>query len=311
MNTVLITTSSFAVYDTAPLKKLQERGYQLVFNPCKRKLNEEEVLALINEYRPVGIVAGVEPLTRKVLSNALVLRVISRCGVGLDSVDVAAAQEMSIVVTNTPDAPTRPVAELALGLILSLLRKIPLSDASIRNGEWVRPMGSLLSGKTVGLIGCGRIGSCLGEMLFSLGCSVIGYDPFVAPQDPINPVSLPDLLRQADIVSLHMPYNQETHHLIDGAHLKLMKKASFLINTSRGGLVDEGALYDVLNGGPLAGAALDCFASEPYDGKLKDLDNVVLTGHIGSYAVEGRIRMETEAVENLLRELDNTKKGNV
>jgi len=303
MNTVLITTSSFAVYDKEPLKRLQDAGYQLVFNPYKRKLDEEEILALIDEHHPVGIVAGVEPLTRKVLAAGADLRVISRCGIGLDSVDVATAGEMSIVVTNTPDAPTRSVAELTLGLIFALLRKIPLSDAGIRNSGWVRPMGSLLSGKTVGLIGCGRIGYCLGEMLSSLDCLVTGYDSFITPKQPVRQLSLQELLQQADIVSLHVPYNQGTHHLIGEDQLNVMKKGSFLINASRGGLVDEDALYDALKRGQLAGAALDCFASEPYDGKLKELDNVVLTGHIGSYAVEGRIMMETQAVENLLYEL--------
>ena len=304
MNTVLITTSSFAAHDDTPLKRLNDSGYKWVLNPYGRKLTEDETIGLIDEHRPIGMVAGVEPLTRKVLSKGGSLRVISRCGIGLDSVDVAAAEDMSIAVINTPDAPTRSVAELALGLIFSLLRKINLSDAGIRNGEWKRPMGNLLSGKSIGLIGCGRIGFCLGEMLNSLGCVVLGYDPFVSLKPPFRRLSLPELLHQADIVSLHLPYSEATHNLLGKDQLDIMKKGAFLVNVSRGGLVDEAALYDSLKSGRLAGAALDCFAVEPYHGKLKELDNVVLTGHIGSYSMEGRIRMETDAVENLLSELE-------
>lgn len=307
MNVVLITTSSFAAYDDAPLKMLKDSGFKWVLNPYGRKLNEDEVVALIDEHHPVGIVAGVEPLTRKAMLKGVGLRIISRCGIGLDSVDLAAAGEMSVVVTNTPEAPTRSVAELALGLILSLLRKIILSDVSIRKGEWKRPMGTLLTGKTVGLVGCGRIGSCLGEMLDSMGCTVLGYDPFVTPNLPVCQCSsLSELLQRSDIVSLHLPYSKTTHNLLGEDQLDIMKRGAFLINVARGGLVDEIALYNSLKNGRLAGAALDCFALEPYNGKLKELDNVVLTGHIGSYAVESRIMMETQAVENLLRELENT-----
>ena len=309
MSTVLITMSSFAVHDSSPLKKLQKTDYNLVFNPFKRKLTEKEVIDLIEKHRPVGIVAGVEPLTRKVLLKASNLKVISRCGIGLDSIDIDTARERSIIVTNTPDAPTRSVAELTLGMIFSILRNLPSSDTSIRMGKWVRPMGQLLRGKRVGLVGCGRIGSCLGKMLLSLDCHVIGYDPFSPPKYFSNQNSLQELLTQSDIVSLHLPYNQKTHHFINKAQLKIMKRGSFLINCSRGGLIDENALYASLREGHLAGAALDCFAEEPYDGKLKELNNVVLTSHIGSYAVEGRITMETEAVNNLLHELEYPRKG--
>jgi D-3-phosphoglycerate dehydrogenase / 2-oxoglutarate reductase len=300
---ILITTSSFCEHDPSLLRTISDNGLSYKINPYGRKLTEAEVSELIEQHQPFGMIAGVEPLTRKVLERAKGLKVISRVGVGLDSVDLQAAKDLCIVVTNTPDAPTIPVAELTLGMILSLLRRIHISDASIRRGEWVRPIGNLLHGKIVGIIGCGRIGSCLAGLLTSFGCIVLSYDPFINKRDNFSLVSLGKILSDADIVSLHIPYNQENHHFINAERIQSMKKGALLINAARGGLVDEVALYKALSSGHLGGAALDCFEREPYMGNLKDLDNVLLTAHIGSYAQEGRVMMEKQAVENLLQEL--------
>ena len=169
MTKILITTSSFCEHDPNLLRTISENGLSYKINPYGCKLTEAEVSELIEQHQPVGMIAGVEPLTRKVLERAKGLKVISRVGVGLDSVDLQVAKDLCIVVTNTPDAPTIPVAELTLGMILSLLRRIHISDASIRRGEWVRPMGNLLHGKIVGIIGCGRIGSYLTGLLSSFG----------------------------------------------------------------------------------------------------------------------------------------------
>ena len=303
MTEILITTSSFGKRDSSLLQTLSGNGLAYNLNPYSRKLTESEVSALIEQHQPVGMIAGVEPLTRKVLEKAQRLKAISRAGVGMDSVDLQAARDLGIAVTNTPDAPTIPVAELTLGMVLSLLRRIHISDASIRHGEWVRPMGNLLHGKTVGLIGCGRIGSYLGGLLSSFGCIILGYDPFINKSDKFSLVGLGKILSDTDIISLHIPYNQENHHFINAERIQNMKKGSLLINAARGGLIDEDALYNALSSGHLGGAAMDCFEEEPYAGKLKDLDSVLLTAHIGSYAQEGRILMERQAVENLLREL--------
>ncbi|MCF8069385.1 MAG: phosphoglycerate dehydrogenase [Desulfobacterales bacterium] len=301
---ILITTSSFAKNDLNLLKSITEQGLQFVLNPFSRKLTETEVFELIEQHQPVGMIAGVEPLTRKVLEKAQVLKVISRAGIGIDSVDLYAVKDLGITITNTPDAPTIPVAELTLGMILTLLRSIHISDTSIRHyNSWVRPMGNLLHGRTVGLIGCGRIGSYLSKLLSSFGCEILGFDPLIDKNDNFSIVSLEKILSNADILSLHIPYNQKNHHFINTERIKNMKKGSLLINTARGGLIDEDALYDALSSGYLGGAAIDCFEQEPYTGKLKKLDNVLLTAHIGSYAQEGRILMEKQAVENLLREL--------
>lgn len=303
MKNVLITTSSFAEEAPELLRDFASAGLQAVLNPYGRKLTEAEVSALIEEYKPVGMIAGVEPLTREVLKSAPFLKVISRCGIGMDSVDLGAAREYGITVTNTPDAPTIPVAELTVGMILSLLRSIHHSDASIRNGGWNRPMGALLHGKTVGLIGCGRIGSYVGKLLAAFGCRLLGYDPYCTEHPFIELTGLEQLLAEADIVTLHLPYTEANHHLLNQELLAKMKEGALLINASRGGLVDEEALAEALQSGHLAGAALDCFEQEPYKGALAQAENTLLTGHIGSYAREGRMIMEQQAAENLLRAL--------
>jgi D-3-phosphoglycerate dehydrogenase / 2-oxoglutarate reductase len=300
---ILITTSSFDAKKSGLLQSLTANGFDCVLNPYGRKLTEAEVAELVEQHQPIGMIAGVESLTRRVLEKAGKLKIISRAGIGMDSVDLQAARDLGVVVTNTPDAPTIPVAELTLGLILSLLRRIHVSDAGIRRGDWVRPMGNLLHGKTVGIIGCGRIGTYLAGLLSSFGCIVLGYDPFINRPGHFQPEGLEQILSDADIISLHIPYNKDNHHFINAHRMQSMKKSALLINAARGGLVDEDALYNSLCSGHLRGAALDCFEQEPYTGELKDLDNVLLTAHIGAYAQEGRNIMEKQAVENLLREL--------
>lgn len=303
MKTVIVTTSSFGKQDSAPLSFLQQAGLNVVFNPKARKLTEDEVLELIAEYVPVGILAGVEPLTENVLNQAQGLKAIARAGIGMDSVDLQAAQRLGISVTNTPDAPTVPVAELTIGMILSLLRSIHISDASIRNGGWERPMGCLLHGKTVGIVGCGRIGSLLARYLQTFDCRVLGSDPACSNHECIEMTDCETLLPKADIVSLHLPYTAQTHHFMNAQRLQQMKPGAYLVNAARGGLVDEDALYTALQNRHLAGAALDSFEGEPYTGPLKELDTVLLTAHIGSYAKEARAMMEKQAAENLISQL--------
>jgi len=300
MNNVLITTSSF---DDRHFETLAKAGLQAILNPLARKLTERELSDLLQKHRPVGLIAGVEPITREVLEQASFLKGISRCGIGLDSVDLAAASDCDIKVTNTPDAPTIPVAELTVGMMLTLLRSIHLADFSVRQGGWERPMGTLLHGKTVGILGCGRIGSYVAKLVAAFGAVPVGYDPNLPSHPGLPLVPLEELLGSADLVTLHLPYSEQTHHILNRERLGQMKETAFLVNASRGGLVDEAALSDFLLGGKLAGAALDCFENEPYAGPLAGVRNTLLTGHIGSYAKEGRAIMEQQAVANLLQML--------
>lgn len=283
---------------------LKERNIHIKSNPLGRVLTEEEIISFLVETE--GLIAGTEPLTEQVLDESKKLKVISRVGSGLDSVDVEAAKIRGIKVFNTPDSPTNAVAELTIGLILNLLRSIGSSDRRIREGIWKEEMGSLLQGKKVGIVGFGRIGRRLAQLLEAFRCTISVYDPFItqSQDDNVEYVnSLDILLEDADIITLHLPYSQENHHLFNKKMFELMNSNAIFINASRGGTVDEEALYECLKNGKIRGAALDTFEEEPYSGKLSQLENIVLTPHIGSYTKESRIEMEMEAVTNLLRGL--------
>ncbi len=304
MSKILITTSSFNI-DIAEIAALSDMGYEIVLNPYKRKLSEDEIYSLMDS-DIIGIIAGVEPLTQSVMNKAPNLRVISRCGIGMDSVDIVAAQKNGIIVSNTPDAPTKAVAELTIGLMLDALRSISHQDRAIRNGQWNRHMGSLLGEKTIGLIGFGRIGKRVAEYAEAFGSKTLAYDPLAGQN-----ASIDEVLSQSDIVSLHIPYSLENKHIINAETLSKMKGGSILINASRGGLIDEDALYSVLQTGKLAAAALDVYENEPYQGKLTELENITLTAHVGSYAREARAEQERLAAQNLLEALQETQNSEV
>jgi len=293
---ILVTTSSFSIRDFS-------EDMNVIFNPYGRRLTEKEVLGLIKEHQPVGMIAGVEPLTEKVLEEAENLKVISRCGIGMDSVDMGIARKLGIKIVNTPDAPSQAVAELTLALMLSVLRKIPQQDAEIRKGNWKGPKGNLLSGKTIGIIGCGRIGSKVAFICSAFGCRCLGYDPLIYTHPLIEMTEFPRLLESSDIVTLHIPFIDKNKGLISENQIENMKNKAILINTARGGLVDEKALYKALSSGKLAGAGIDCFIEEPYSGKLTELDNIVLSPHMGSSTVETRKIMEQRSVDNLITAL--------
>ena len=307
MSRILITTSVFGKDDSAPLGLLHEAGYETITNPYGRKLTEDEVLDLLLQIKPPGMIAGLEPITARVLQQAAGLKVISRCGIGLDNVDLNAAGNLGITVTNTPDAPTQAVAELTIGLIFNLLRRISFLDREIRKGNWVKENGRLLQGRKVGIIGLGRVGKRVAEMLLALGAQVSGTD--IAPdqewlhKNPVSLMSLEELLKQSEILCLHVSYTGNSEHLIGREQMEAMPEGAYLINTSRGEVIDHDALYSMLTSGHLGGAALDVFDHEPYTGLLTRLDNVILTPHVGSYAREARVQMETQAAENLIEGL--------
>ena len=299
MSEVVISTSSFDVDNNPGIDSLRAAGLRIATNPFGRKLTEDQISKLLTD-SVVGLLAGVEPLTAQVISNAKNLRVISRCGVGLDNVDLSAARDRNISVMSTPDAPVDAVVEMTMGLMLATLRQIPEADHQVRNDGWPRLKGRLLKAQTVGILGLGRIGSKVAGICSSFGARVIAYDPVVQNTSAdVECVDLQALLSQSDIVSLHIPINEETHHLIDKENLAAMKRGAVLINTARGSLVEEEELVKALRSGHLWGAGLDVFESEPYSGELRDLPRVVLTPHLASSAVESRREMEMEAARNL------------
>lgn len=298
---ILITTSSFGVEGNAALAAIAAAGLKIKLNPFGRRLNEAEAGELLAAPGLVGMIAGVEPLTRKVLGSAKGLQVISRCGIGMDSVDLAAAEEFGMLVRNTPEAPAMAVAELTLGLMLDMLRRIAQADRKIRAHNWKQVMGNLLAAQTVGIVGYGGIGRRVARLTSAFGARVLACDSrAVNAETGVEICSFDTLIADSNIVSLHLPYTPENHHLINADTLARMKPGAMLINAARGGLVDETALAAALKDGHLAGAALDCFENEPYDGEMAQLEQVVLTAHMGSYARESRQLMELEAADNLL-----------
>ena len=299
---VAITTASFAKHSEEALRLLMEGGFEIIQNPYGRVLTEDETIELLQGC--VAVAAGTEPLTARVMDALPELRVISRCGVGMDSVDMEAATLRGIRVRNTPAAPTRAVAELTLGYALDLMRHVSLMDREIRNGVWKKRMGSLLQGKKLGIIGFGRIGRAVAEVFGFMGCRLSFHDPFiVGDQGLVKRRELDSLLSWADIVTLHCSGPTDGSQVLDAARIGLMQEGACLINVARGGLLDEDALAVALRSGRLSGAALDVFAKEPYTGPLTGLPNVILTPHIGSYAKEARVQMEIDTVRNLLETL--------
>ena len=301
---ILISTSSFNLDNFSELSVIRSSGIEVKLNPFKTRLTEDQVIELLGA-ESVGLIAGLESLNSRVLRSATALKVIARVGTGLDSVDLGEAAKLGIKVLNTPDAPTSAVAELTLGHILGLLRNIAKSDRQIRDNKWQGQMGSLLETKTVGVVGFGRIGQRVAKLVASFGAKVIVSDPYTDTTEYEN-CALDELCQRVDVLTLHLPYVEKTHNLIGSRQFQLMKKGSFVINVSRGGLIDEIALLQALESDHIAGAALDCFEQEPYFGPLSKLECVQMTAHMGTYARETRDQMEREAsllLVNALREM--------
>lgn len=296
MARIVITTSTFDLANFREREVVEAAGYEVVLNPRGQRLTEAEVTELLKS-GVVGMIAGVEPLTRPVLEGAPSLKVIARCGAGVDNVDLDAARSLGITVCSTPDAPTRAVAELTVAHILSLARRVAESDRSIRRGSWQPFKGSLIASQTIGIVGFGRIGRMVARLLSAFEARLLACDVAFAHNTPGSPefMPLPALLAQSNIVTLHVPYTAATHHLIDANAISGMKQGALLVNVARGGLIDEPALLQALRSGRLGGAALDCFEQEPYAGPLLECENLQASAHMGSYAREARAIMETEA----------------
>lgn len=298
---VFISTSTFGLYDAAVLERLKSARCQVEVNTLGRKLQPNETIEFLNKSQSIGLIAGIEELNDEVLRHVPSLKVISRCGGGLDTVDLDYCKRNNILVFNTPDAPTNAVAELTVGLMLTALRKIALADHNIRLGKWKPLMGSLLQNKVVGIIGFGRIGKRLAQLLTSFECKILFYDPYVEGGGVLGKkVELPELLKEADIVSIHASPEKHVRPFIGKEELLLVKKDALIVNVARGNAVDEKELLNALQERRIACAALDVFEQEPYKGLFTQREDVVLTSHMGSYAKESRILQEWQSIENLL-----------
>ncbi len=257
------------------------------------------------------IVRSATKVRREMIDAAKNLKVIGRAGVGLDNVDVEYAKSKGIEVINTPGATSISVAELTIGLILAVMRKIAYADREMRKGAWPKKKckGIEMYGKTLGIIGIGRIGREVARRAKAFGMRIIYYDVFKLDDETARELGvefreLEDLLRESDVITLHLPLTPETRHLINRERIEMMKDGAIIVNAARGGIVDEDALYDALKSGKLYGAALDVYENEPLkESKLFELDNIVLTPHIGAQAKEGQTRAGVEVAEKVANAL--------
>jgi len=301
---VLITTIPFGQVNSEPLDLLDENGIDYVINPLNRKLQPGELTELIEDFD--ALIAGTEQINRDVFTRAQNLKFISRVGIGLDSVDLNAAKENGVGVSYTPDAPAPAVAELTIGLMISLARSITKSDNDFSKGTWERYFGYRLAEMNIGIIGGGRIG----EKVISHLDAFQPKNIFINDIDPSklnffgdNVVSCSKdyIYANSDLISVHVPLTLETYNMITSEQINMMQNHAYLINTSRGGIINEEDLITALEEKTIAGAAIDTYEVEPYLGKLAKLENCINTAHMGSMTVDCRTKMEIEATKEVIR----------
>lgn len=299
---ILVTARSFRMTPGRHKELLEESGYQVVESPVDRPLKEAEMVELIGDVD--GAILGLDEVTAKVIEAGRKLKVLSRYGVGVDAVDLKAATAAGVVVTNTPATNHIAVAELTLGLMLSVARRIPQHNNIAKAGEWKRVTGTELTGKTLGIIGLGQISREVIKRALAFDMHILVSTGYPDKALKVEYVPLERLLAESDFVSLHCSLTPERVNLIGEAQLRSMKPTSYLINTARGELVDEGALYRALKEGWIAGAASDVFVEEPPRGSpLLELDSFIATPHAGANTKESVLRMGVLAVENALQVL--------
>lgn len=300
--TVYVALQQFCEQDRAPLEALEKAGFEVRVNALGRRLKKEEIAR--EAAGASAVIAGVEPYDESVLAGLPELRCLSRCGVGTDAIDHAAARARGVTVTVTRDEVVAPVAQMAAAMILALARNLPQHAADFRAGKWVKRTGVLLSEWTIGFIGFGRIGRATEELLRPFGPRVLVCDPKAAAESLPAGVSLralDALLAECDLISLHAESATGAPPLLGRRELGLMKNGAFVVNTARGALIDEAALLEALKTGGLGGAALDVFGTEPYAGPLASLPNVLATPHVATLTRSSRAAMELGAARNVVR----------
>lgn len=286
--TVLVTSTSFGKDDPSLKTELEAAVGKVIYNPTGKPLSSQDLSRMLPGVD--GFIAGLDTIDAAALQAADRLKVIARYGVGLDNVDLSAARERNIIVTNTPGANSASVAELAVGFMLCLARQIPAAVQAARGGNWPRLPGLSLKGKTVGLVGLGAIGKAVALRLKGFECRLLAFDPFpnreFATANGVELVDLSTLCANSDFISLHLPLTDETRNMVNAEFLAGTKKGAFLINTARGELIDEAALEVALRSGHLRGAALDVFIQEPPapNHPLLAMPQVLVTPHFAAHA---------------------------
>ena len=286
---ILSTSPTFGYYVSEPLEYFKEHGCEVTLVPQGSKFSEEELIE--NMAGLDAAIVGFEKITQPVIRGSKNLKVIAKHGAGVDNIDIRTATSQGIVVISAFGANSDAVADLTFGLFLSLARRIPFADRTVKEGGWPRIIGAQVNEKTVGIIGCGQIGKKVAKRALGFDMRVLAYDVVkdkdFAQKWGISYRSLDEVLAESDFLSVHVPLIDSTRKLIGKRELQLMKKDAFLVNIARGGVVDEEALYQTLKDGKIRGAALDVFLSEPPEGNpLLALDSVIATPHMGAYTTE-------------------------
>ncbi|MDP6526247.1 MAG: phosphoglycerate dehydrogenase [Kiritimatiellia bacterium] len=300
---ILVTPRSVTKNGHPSLEALRQAGYEVVFSTPGCFPTENELLELLPGC--VGYLAGIEEISAKVLDAATDLKVVGRNGTGVDSIDLDAAERNGIKICRAQGANARGVAELTFAHILSATRSVAFSDGELKKGNWTRRKGIELEGRTLGLVGCGKIGQLVAGFAIGFGMKVIAYDPYPAsgfsPDGDFSFCSLEELFTNANVISLHCPPEPGGKPIIDETAISCMKKGVFIINTARGSLLDDDAVLEALESGQIAGVTIDAFESEPpSDWRLAEDPRVTATPHIGGFTEESVARAMTVAVENIL-----------
>jgi len=310
---ILITPRSFASISKKPMEMLEEKGYEIIKNETGKPLNNKEISLLIEDVD--GIIIGIDGLNAGVIKQAHNLKVISKYGVGVDNIDIEAATTQGILVTNTPKANIDAVADLTFALMLALARRIPEADRETKAGNWKKFIGISVWRKKLGVIGLGKIGRQVVKRARGFEMEILCYDIIqdeeFARQFDVRYIDLETLLKESDYITIHTPLNNATKGMIGYKELEMINENAFLINTSRGGIIDEKALYNTLKNNKIKGAALDSYKEEPPEkSPLVELKNIIMTSHNGAYTKEAINNMGIQAAQNLIDVLEGREPEN-
>lgn len=301
---LLITPRSYGKHSKRPFEMLKETGLEFRMNPYGRIMTKSEMMQEIQGVD--GIIVGVDPLDHEVIAQAKYLKIISKYGVGTDNIDLAASKERGIVVTTADGANTDAVADYTFALMLAVARKVTIIDSQCRNSDWRKITTVDVSNRTLGLIGLGHIGKAVVLRAKGFGMKILAYDSVrdqaFAKANGVHYVpSLEEIMRQSDFISLHLPLNVHTHHIIGHAQFSMMRPTAVIVNTARGGLIDEEAMHDALKNNRIWGAGIDVFAQEPPDHKgLLSLNNIVISSHSAASTVQAIDNMGIIATEHII-----------
>ena len=304
MKNILITTLPFARLDKSSINLLKKNNINYYWNPKNKKFSRKELLKIIHKFD--GIICGTDKVDKIFLKKAKKLRIVSRIGIGLNNLDLKLLRESKIKVTYTPEAPTQTVAEYTIGLMIYLLRRMNVSRKSLEKGEWLKIFGKNLNEAKIGIIGFGRIGSEILKLLKAFHCRDILVNDVNVNKKNLNKYSAKkatknEIFKNCNLITIHLPITKKTRNLITKKEIAMMSNDTILINTSRGGIINEDNLYDALKKNKIYSAALDVFVKEPYLGRLRKLDNCHCTTHIASMSTSCRNKMELEAAQEITR----------